>query len=182
MSFTKISLVAALVITSLTTMAEAKRGAGFSGHYEFMEFVAEFNAPADLIGGATLSLCHLIDKNHALYVPLWYESQGYVLAENRCVTDSYLSLTPQAFADAQAAGIIPADLPAEPSIGFLRKLPPYLFGLGLILGFISFIRKKLGGRRQSPVAGGIRPMCSVCLMSLAMPQNPTAWSVIRRSR
>lgn len=154
MQLTRIVATAAVVLASLWTPAEARTGAGISGSYEFMEYVADFAAPAELAEGKALSLCHLIDKTHAFYIPIYFASHGYVLAENRCNTDSYLALTDAQFATAQASGAIPTQVPARPTVGLLRQLPPVGFGIVLLLGTVAFLqRKRRAQARNQNLAG-----------------------------
>jgi tellurite resistance protein len=152
---TRVIVVAAAMLASLFGVAEARTGAGISGSYEFMEYVADFAAPAELTEGKSLSLCHLIDKSHAFYVPIYFASQGYVLAENRCDTDSYLPLSSEQFSTAQAAGAIPAGVPSTPELSLARKLPPYGFGILMLFGGVAFLRRRRRAQSQGHDLSGL---------------------------
>jgi tellurite resistance protein len=131
----------AILAASLSLPVEARTTAGISGSYEFMEFVADYAAPAGLTGGKTLSLCHLIGKTHAFYIPIHFASKGYVLAENRCETGNYLPFPADQFSLARATGAIPALTPDQPSIGLARQLPPFGLGLLLLIGAAAGMRR-----------------------------------------
>ncbi|NJM84166.1 MAG: hypothetical protein HC844_18505 [Tabrizicola sp.] len=139
-SKTLLSAVAGLATICLATTAEARRGGG--GSYEFMEYVADFKAPAEATDGKQLYLCHLIKDYHALFVPLYYQSEGYVLAENRCDTENYYDFTAAALAEAKAAGALPADLPDAPSISLARRIPTVILGLVILFGILAKFRRK----------------------------------------
>jgi DnaJ-domain-containing protein 1 len=125
------ALAAALM--AMGTMAEARGGGGSA---EFMDFVADTTIPPSETGGVQVSLCHLVKKYTAIGIPLFYESEGYVLAENRCETESYYSFTAEEFTLAQSLGMIPADIPDAPSISFARRIPAIILGL-LVLAVIG---------------------------------------------
>jgi DnaJ-domain-containing protein 1 len=119
----------ALGLALFATGAEARGGGGSA---EFMDFVADTTIPPSETGGAQVSLCHLVKKYTAIGIPLFYESEGYVLAENRCATESYYSFTAEEFALAQSLGMIPTDIPAAPSISLARRIPTVILGLCLL--------------------------------------------------
>ncbi|MGB3314473.1 MAG: hypothetical protein WBB85_08665 [Albidovulum sp.] len=67
--------------------------------------------------GSTLSLCRLDEEFGILFIPLFTYAEAYVMAENRCETDQYLSMKEGGFAQMQSMGIVPADLPENPTVG-----------------------------------------------------------------
>jgi tellurite resistance protein len=146
---------AALAMVFLATSAEA-RGSGFGGgSAEFLEYVADFGVPPEETGGKQLYVCHLIKKYTVIGIPLFYLSEGYVLAENHCDTESYMSFNPGGFVDAQAEGLIAAKTPAEPSISLERRMPTVLLGLVLAFGIFKGIRRKRNQSKRMAEMGGI---------------------------
>lgn len=143
----------ALAALCFATTAEARRGGG--GTAEFMDHVAEFSGPMPDNTGAQLSLCHLVEDYHVLFVPLYYTSKGYVLAPNRCDSDSYYKLNEGGLAEAQAIGLLPADLPAEPQISLMRRVPTVLAGLGLLALIGLGIRQKMNKDKRLAEMGAI---------------------------
>ena len=148
-----LGLVTALAALIFATTAEARRGGG--GTVEFMDHVAEFSGPMLDNSGAQLSLCHLVEDMHVLYVPLYYTSKGYVLAPNRCDSDSYYDLNEGGLAEAQAQGLLPADIPAEPSINLARRVPTILVGLFFLALIGTFIRQKMNKDKRLAEMGAI---------------------------
>jgi uncharacterized membrane protein YebE (DUF533 family) len=145
----------ALGLIFLSTGAEARRGGG--GSEEFMDFVADTTIPPAETGGAQVSLCHLIKKHTAIGIPLWYESEGYVLAENRCETESYYSFTAEEFTLAQTLGMIPADVPAEPSISLARKTPMIILGLIIAFAILAGIQRSRRKKARLAEIGDVPP-------------------------
>ena len=66
--------------------------------------------------GVTMSLCHLVKTNAVIIVNFWRSLEGYALAENGCMTDSYYALTDIQFEQFQSAGLITADIPQTPKL------------------------------------------------------------------
>ncbi len=157
MTFLKIGLALTLMTLCLATAAEAKGAGlgGFGGQSEQMEFVASFAGPTEEAVGKPLSLCHLINKRHAFFIPYLFESRGYVLAENRCDTDRYVALTPEAFAEARAAGFIPADTPDQPSLSQAQQMAPVLSGLVAALAILWALRSKFRARARASGMNGL---------------------------
>jgi tellurite resistance protein len=133
----------ALGVIFVGTGTAFARGGG--GSAEFMDFVADTSIPPVETGGVQVSLCHLVKKHTAIGIPLFYQSEGYVLAENRCDTESYYTFTTEELALAQSLGMIPTDIPAAPSISFERRIPTIILGLviaALIVAGINQARRK----------------------------------------
>lgn len=130
--------IAASILTLSATSAEARRGA--SGWEEQLHFVAETQIQG-------VSLCHLVKRRTVFFIPLTTESLGYGLAENKCDTDSYMPLTAEDMAAAQADGIIDASLPAVPEISTAQAIGNYLiYGL-LGIGGLALVVSMIGGRK-----------------------------------
>jgi uncharacterized tellurite resistance protein B-like protein len=142
----------AVMLVCLGTTAEARRGGGSE---EFMDYVADIAIPAAETGGEQMYVCHLIKKHTAIGIPLFYESEGYVLAGNRCDTDTYIEFLPDGFAEAQAEGLIAADVPAVPSISLQRRVPTLILGLLIAFGIFAFIRQKLNGSKRRTEMGEV---------------------------
>jgi uncharacterized membrane protein YebE (DUF533 family) len=123
------TVTAAVFAAGLAMSATGAMARGGGGSAEFMDFVADTTIPPAETGGAQVSLCHLVKKHTAIGIPLFYESEGYVLAENRCVTESYYSFTAEEFTLAQSLGMIPTDIPQAPSISLSRRIPTIILGL-----------------------------------------------------
>lgn len=151
----KTGLALTLMTACLATTAEAGLGGAFGGYSQDMEYVADLAFPATGADGRSFALCHLIGENTMFHIPYAYESKGYVLAENRCETDDYQPLTPEAFAEAQAAGRIPAAVPAQPSLSPLQQLTPVLVGLLAGMAILWALRSKLRARARSTGMGGL---------------------------
>jgi DnaJ-domain-containing protein 1 len=144
----------ALAMINLATAAEARRGGGSE---EFMDYVADIAIPAAESGGEQLYLCHLVKKHTAIGIPLYYESEGYALATNRCNTDSYFAFTPAEFTDAQAAGLIAADVAATPSISLSRRIPTIILGLIVALLIGAVIQKSRRKKARLAEIGSVPP-------------------------
>ncbi len=138
-------------VLGLTAATSAEAGAGRWG--EDLRFVAETTAPTGA-SGRTVSLCHLVDFADVLFVPIYTTLQSYALSNDGCTGEIYSELSTEHFAAMQAAGMIPADLPAVPS----ADLKGLLWGHAwLILGAIGVLFRVAGmltGRsRRGPKAG-----------------------------
>jgi tellurite resistance protein len=149
-------LVGALagVLMAMGTKAEARGGGGSA---EFMDFVADTTIPPDETGGVQVSLCHLVKKYTAIGIPLFYQSEGYVLAENRCETESYYSFTAEEFTLAQSLGLIPADIPDAPSISFARRIPAIILGLLVLAAIGAGINQARRKKARLAEMGDISP-------------------------
>jgi len=144
------SLIAAAVALSvLPTMAEARRGAVRT--VEELHFVAETKI-SNPEGRGTLSLCHLIEGNYAAIIPLWYESHGYALAANGCDTDAFYPMSAFQVTNAKARGDIPLGTPSEPELSVVQKNVGVgwlsLLGLSFAILMIGSLRTALGGRSR----------------------------------
>lgn len=131
--------LAALVAGATLGMAdtaEARRGASES---QFMDFVSKTTVPGP--DGASLSLCHLITKHSVLFLPIYYQSNGYALATNSCDTNQYSPVDASLLASGQVAGFIPADIPAEPQLSFGQVLNGYI---SMAVGALLAVAAALG--------------------------------------
>ncbi len=152
---TMMTVVLSLGMGFFATDAEARRGGG--GSAEFLEFVATTTIPPAETGGAQVSLCHLIKKQTAMFIPYWYESKGYALAENRCDTESYYPLSAEDFTRAQSLGMIPTDTPMAPSIGLARRIPTILLGLLVAFGIMVVIQQTRRKKARLAEMGNVTP-------------------------
>lgn len=124
--------------------AEARRGGGSKS--QELHFVAPTTIPGP--DGADISLCHLSTKSHVIEIGLWRSMDGYALSSTECEGDQFFPFSAEQFAEAQAGGFIPADLPAEPKMT-LAMMASGFYGtgiLGLLAAFAGF--KFLGSRRR----------------------------------
>jgi hypothetical protein len=115
---------ALLAATALTLCAASPAAAGIPyGYDEFTDPVMPLPAAASDIAGDEVYLCHLVRKFHLAYVPVLYWSEGYVLGEQACTTERYHSLTADQISSLKATGVLPADLPALPSLTWAQRSP-----------------------------------------------------------
>ncbi len=142
-------IILSVAFMTASTPVDAGRGGG--GTTEFLDLVHETQLP-DPDGSGALSLCHLVKKWHAIFIPLWYQSQGYALATNRCDTDAYYSVNAGNLAGLKSDGLIPADTPATPSLSTMQMATPFLWG-GLVLLILGgkFLRRGKGSAGQGNV-------------------------------
>lgn len=137
---TFISVIALTI--GLTAATSAHAGAGKWGHD--LRFVAQTTIP----GAHPVSLCHLVDFMSILFVPVYTITEGYALSNDGCTGTTYRDLTSEHFIQMQAASMIPADLPAVPSVDLAQTLWGHawliLGGVGLLFRGVS----ALGGRRK----------------------------------
>lgn len=127
---------------ALTSQAEARRGIG-GGTAEILDFVAQTQIPVN--GGADkmMALCHLIKKYHVVYLPVWYQSEGYVLSDNACAGESYFSITAEQLAAARKDGLIAADIPEVAKLTSQEEMTPWLWGALVAFGVLMFIRQMI---------------------------------------
>ena len=139
--------ITAILLTSMATQAEARRG-GYSTSQELI-FVSTTEFEDDT---GPLALCHFVETNAVLFVNFWRSMQGYALAGNNCDTDSYYDFSAAELKTAQDAGMIPATIPAEPKLS-MNSLAGGFWGFGavaLLLLFAGFkmlqVQKRKGQR------------------------------------
>lgn len=169
-------LIAALLVTSaLATPADARRGGG-GGTQERLLFVAPTELPGD---NGPLALCHLVSDTTFLGISVYRSSRGYALAEDGCAVDEYYPFSQELLAEAQAIGLIAAEIPATPSIGTGWKVWGYgligVIGLALGAGLLAKLRggssgartnqrtKISGARRAQLLDAALDVMCAVAL-------------------
>jgi tellurite resistance protein len=152
MSTIRILALGATLALSLTTTAEARSAPG--GTIEFMEFVAPTQIPVSEGSTSMMAMCHLLKKTHAVFIPLWYESKGYVLSDNNCAGDTYYSMTPEQMTEARALGLIGADVPETAQLSTQQKVVPFLWGALVLFGIGMFIRQKLRNATRHREIGG----------------------------
>lgn len=132
MKFILTAFLVAVATCGFSTAAHAVAGTA-----EFMDYVAETEVP-NQTSGKQLSLCHLIEKWHVFFVPVYYSSKGYVLATDRCDTDRYAYLDEGDLGQMKAAELIPGSVPQTPSLSKLQFVTPFIWAVVIIGGI--FIR------------------------------------------
>ncbi|WP_108814735.1 DUF533 domain-containing protein [Loktanella sp. Alg231-35] len=131
-------LFMAIVLTSMATQADARRGGGY-GTAEQLVFVSptEFE---DETG--PLALCHFVETHSIIFVNVWRSLTGYALASNNCQSEQYYEFTATELESAQAAGMIPADVPLQPKLS-MKSLAEGFWGFGLLIAVLAFAGFKL---------------------------------------
>ncbi len=145
MRFLLTTALAGSVFLFSTSDAEARRGGATSEDLVFVQ-LTELDGPSS----TPLSLCMLVERTSALFIPFFTSAQSYVLADNGCETNSYIPLDAQQFAELQNANVIAADLPAEPALSITQKIAGswgLLGGLG-VLGWVGLQAMKVSGRKK----------------------------------
>lgn len=110
------SLIAALGLAAGLTFATANpASAGIPyGTSSDLTFVAEMK-PLNA-GQTPMAICHYTSMDHVAFMGYWITNKGYVMSSTGCEGNSYSRFREGQFAQLQAAGFIPADLPAEPAL------------------------------------------------------------------
>ena len=153
---------AALAALVSANPAEAARRGGSAEGLLFVAAIDEVDST-----GAPLSLCILEKTRTVLFIPLFRSAQEYVLATNQCATDSYYSIDPAKFAAAQAAGYLPANLPAEPELS-TSQLISGMWGWALALPLAIFgFMKRGGGSRPKLDSFADRVVAVMCAVARA---------------
>ncbi len=143
------AILAALTF-GIASPAEAGRGVAIWGDREMLDYVAETTLP-NQVGEGKLSLCHRVSYTHFFFMPLYFSSEGYVLAPDRCDTEYYYDIAPIKLALYRNTGVLPADLPDEPELTLLQTITPFFWGsFALIVAFMKF---RAGGFRRSAAPG-----------------------------
>ena len=157
------------LVSGFTLMAgSADAGAGRWGND--LHFVAETTVPAPG-GTGVMSLCHLVDFMSVLFVPVYTTVEGYALSNDGCTGSMYRDVSSQQVAQMQALGLLPTDIPVEPS----RSLQDLLWGHAwLILGGLGILVRGLGmlrggGRRRAktPDALAIHSLVAMSQVAIA---------------
>ena len=150
-----IALLAALGLVAFSSSAEARGGGG--GQYEFMEYVGPTDIPVSAGSDQTMALCHLIQKTHVVFIPLYFASHGYVLSNANCSGDTYFTLPAERMAEARTLGLISPEFPEVPVLSSFQRLVPWLWGAGALFIILSLIRlqvRKLARTRAMTGATG----------------------------
>ena len=104
-------LALALVLTlSIAPPAKAESSGGMWRQELFR--LSDTGIPT--ASGGTFALCHLVESLTVASIPVRSKITSYALSEEDCTGTAYRPLSPAAFDQAQAAGGLPADLPATP--------------------------------------------------------------------
>ena len=155
-----------------TDAAHARRG-GVYGTAEKLHFIAETKIPGSDQG--MLSVCLMTKKYHILFMGIYQTSKGYVLADNKCDTNSFLSISAEELAEGKALGAIPQSVPDTPKMTLQQYITGYLFWAVALLVLIIILikaRKRKGRLAErtslmgdaSPVAARILDaMCHAAL-------------------
>lgn len=162
--FSLIALV--LGLTFMTATPAAARGSIPYGTQHSLDFVAEMGAIGP--GGRNASLCHHTVRNHVAFLGYWARSEGYVMSTTSCEGNSYYSFDAAAFAAAQAAGILPADMPATPRLSGQQ----FMIGFGWLIllgiaGFFKALQFLLHGRKRAVPRGAIaaKMLSAMCIVA-----------------
>lgn len=144
----------AATAAALTLCAATPAAAGIPyGYQEFTDPVMPLPAGASGVAGEQVYLCHLVRKFHLAFVPVFYWSEGYVLGERACTTDHYTMLTPDQLANLKTTGILPAKLPAAPSLSWAQRSPMIAEAL-IVLGLFMAFRRASQRQQQRFAAMG----------------------------
>jgi hypothetical protein len=146
-------LALALVLTlAIALPAKAEPGGGMWRQELFR--LSDTGIPT--ASGGTFALCHLVESLNLASIPVRSRITSYALSEENCSSTAYRPLSPAAFDQAQAAGSLPADLPATPRMTPQRLVaghagPIVLVG-GLLFAVLAWLihgRLERGRRRVS---------------------------------
>lgn len=160
--FLMIALAAGL--TSIAASAQA--GAGRWG--QDLRFVADTTIP----GGSRVSLCHLVDFASFLFVPVYTTVEGYALSNDGCTGETYSDLTHENFQILQAAGMIPADVPATPALPLKDLIAGHawliLGALGLTLRGMAMLGSGRRRNRKAPAPDALAIHSLVAMSQVAV--------------
>ncbi|MDW4550772.1 hypothetical protein R5H32_15535 [Defluviimonas sp. D31] len=141
-------MIAGAMLIACGTAAEARRSSGSAGG-EALTFIAETDLSPE--EGKPLSLCRLDQQHGVFYIPLISYAKAYVLAENRCDTDEYRNLNEGGLALMQEMGVVPRDIPAEPTVGWRGNLiNAVVTALLAILLFVGWRKKRSAAQAPRP--------------------------------
>lgn len=135
-----------------------------------LRFIANTTTPAPN-GSGTVAVCHLVNYASGLFIPVYTSIQGYALSNDGCTGDTYREVNSEQFAAMQASGVIPADLPAVPSVDVLSLIWGHAW---LVLGAVAVLIKGAGflmARRntkaKSPNALAIHSLIAMSQVAIA---------------
>lgn len=95
-------------------LAQADRGRPFLGLADRLSPVAATEITNN--SGMSLWLCHHVRQARLAWMPVSRRTAGYVLADNACDSDRFVALERDQMVAAQQAGLIPAEVPADPRL------------------------------------------------------------------
>ncbi len=161
---------AALLFTMFSGQdAQAGRAGGVWGTAEQMSLVAETDVTDN--SGQTLALCHLTKKTHIMFAGVWRSSIGYVMAPNKCDSDSYYSVNAEQLTLGKVVGTYPADLPDQPSMSIADMISGF-WGLAVVAVFLivaglkSAVQAKRTAQRHAQMGdvhpAALRAMDAMC--------------------
>lgn len=134
-------LVAVLLVAPQS--AEARRGGSKT---QEMHFVAETQIPDK--DGKPFSLCHLTTKRHMFGIGLWRSSDGYVLSDKKCESDTYYTISDAQFAEAKKSGQIADSVPDEPALTMNMLISGFSGWAILVPLFLFGVYKRIGARKS----------------------------------
>ncbi|WP_171124423.1 MULTISPECIES: TerB family tellurite resistance protein [unclassified Ruegeria] len=142
-----LSLCAAALIIALFfgQEAQAGRAGGVWGTSEQMTLIT----PTDIEdnNGQNLSLCHLTKKTHIMFAGVWRSSIGYVMAPNKCDSDSYYNMPADRLELGKALGDFPSDLSTQPKMSRADMVSGF-WGLGAIAVLLILAGAKKAGQSK----------------------------------
>ncbi|SDX14097.1 Uncharacterized conserved protein, tellurite resistance protein B (TerB) family [Ruegeria halocynthiae] len=140
-----LTLCATALIFSLCIgeQAEARRGGGASGTAEQLSLITETQLTNDQ--GQLLSLCHLTENRHVLFLPVWRSSLGYAMAINKCDAESYYPVDAEKLTLGKVLGELPEDLPDQPKLSVSDMISGF-WGLGVFALLLGVAGIKWAGR------------------------------------
>lgn len=127
-----LTALSAAFLIGMADPAEARRGGGKS---QDMLFVAPTKIERD---GTSLALCHLVNDRSVLFINVTRSIEGYVLAPDKCVGESYFPMSVQDMTAAKRAGLIDISIPSEPKLSTNAMVSGH-WGLALIAGALGFL-------------------------------------------
>ena len=112
-----------------------------SGVFDDLEFVAETGLTDQ--AGAPLALCYTTDDLRLYGYTLSSTITGYALAPESCTTGEATPLSEAEMRQAQADGLIDADLPAVARNDLERNFKAYGIWVAIVLGLVAVIIRRI---------------------------------------
>tara|TARA_R110002073_G_scaffold50196_2_gene133055 strand:+ start:929 stop:1783 length:855 start_codon:yes stop_codon:yes gene_type:complete len=162
-----ISLIALVLgLTVMTATPAAARPSVPYGTQHNLDFVANMEGAGP--GGQDAALCHYTVRSHLAFLGYWVRSKGYVMSTTGCEGNSFYNIDAQAFVAAQAAGILPADLPATPRLSAQQAMIGFgwLILLG-IAGVFKVLQLLMRGRKRATPRSAVaaKMLSAMCIVA-----------------